>query len=97
MDPNSEFQKAIVEYLESVHQEEFITGSIEDVHNDVAIAEGFEKYQPPTHNLPEPPPPSFFMLGHQQADTHSVCMKKDEGLIVPNFVGGILPHCDQGD
>ena len=52
MDPNSDFQKAIVEYLESVHQGEFITGSIEDVRHDVNIPESFERYQPPTHTLP---------------------------------------------
>jgi hypothetical protein len=29
MDPNSDFQKKIVEYLESVHVGEFMTGTIE--------------------------------------------------------------------
>ena len=31
MDPESDFQKKMVEYLESVHMGEFITGSVEDV------------------------------------------------------------------
>ena len=31
MDPESDFQKKVVEYLESVHMGEFITGSLEDV------------------------------------------------------------------
>ena len=31
MDPESDFQKQIVEYLESTHMGEFITGSLEDV------------------------------------------------------------------
>ena len=31
MDPESDFQKKMVEYLESVHMGEFITGSLEDV------------------------------------------------------------------
>src|SRR6202453_2196297 len=32
MDPNSDFQKEMVMYLEGVHQGEFITGTIDDVH-----------------------------------------------------------------
>ena len=32
-----------------------------------------------------------FMSGHRQADTHGIHMKKDEGVIIPNFVGGSLP------
>jgi hypothetical protein len=31
MDPESDFQKKMVEYLESVHMGEFITGSLDDV------------------------------------------------------------------
>jgi hypothetical protein len=47
-----------VEYLESVHQGEFITGTMESVHNDVYNAEKSEGYKPPTNTLPEYPPPS---------------------------------------
>jgi hypothetical protein len=35
-----------------------------------------------------------FMSGHRQAHTHGIHMKKDEGVIIPNFVGGSLPRCD---
>ena len=58
MDPNSDFQKAMVEYLEGVHQGEFITGTLEDVCHDVNNGANSDGCQPPTYTLPEPPPPS---------------------------------------
>ena len=36
MDPNSDFQKAFVEYLESVHIGEFMTGTMDDVKANVS-------------------------------------------------------------
>jgi hypothetical protein len=57
MDPNSDFQKKIVEYLESVHQGEFLTGSMEDIRAGVDNAEKDMDYKPPTMTLPECPPP----------------------------------------
>ena len=39
MDSESDFQEAMVEYLESVHQDEFFNGKLED------IVENFEKNQ----------------------------------------------------
>jgi len=35
MDPNSDFQKRIVEYLESVHVGEFMTGTMDEVKEQV--------------------------------------------------------------
>jgi len=49
MDPNSDFQKKIVEYLESVHVGEFMTGSMDQNMGDA-------KYEDPTQTLPDPPP-----------------------------------------
>ena len=46
----------MVEYLEGVHQREFITGTIDYVHHNVNNGENSDGYQPPTHTLPEPPP-----------------------------------------
>src|ERR1700683_4109229 len=57
MDPESDFQKKMVEYLESVHMGEFITGSLEDVKQNVDIAELDDEYKNPTETLPIPPPP----------------------------------------
>ena len=45
MDPESDFQKKMVEYLESVHMGEFITGSLEDVKKNVDIAELDDEYK----------------------------------------------------
>jgi len=47
----------MVEYLEGVHMGEFVTGSLEDVRQDLNIAELDDKYENPTDTLPIPPPP----------------------------------------
>ena len=57
MDPKSDFQKKMVEYLESVHMGEFITGSLEDVKQNLDIAELDDQYKNLTETLPIPPPP----------------------------------------
>src|SRR6202050_4274804 len=57
MDPESDFQKKMVEYLESVHMGEFIAGSLEDVKQNLDIAELDDNYKNPTETLPIPPPP----------------------------------------
>ena len=58
MDPNSDFQYKIVEYLESVHVGEFLTGTKEEVEEKLkAKKEQNKDYQDPTQNLPELPPP----------------------------------------
>src|SRR5271168_4236042 len=57
LDPESKFQKSMVEYLESVHQGEFFDGKLEDVTERV---DGYQKnpeYVPPTKTMPEAPPP----------------------------------------
>jgi len=35
MDPTSDFQQSIVEYLESVHIGEFMTGSMDEVNTEL--------------------------------------------------------------
>ena len=56
MDPNSDFQKKIVEYLESVHVGEFMTGTMDEVKEQVAENMKDEEYRDPTQTLPDPPP-----------------------------------------
>ncbi|EIW51232.1 uncharacterized protein TRAVEDRAFT_77262, partial [Trametes versicolor FP-101664 SS1] len=57
MDPKSDFQKAMVEYLESVHMGEFMTGSMESVKQNIAEEDHKNPSRvPPTETLPEPPP-----------------------------------------
>lgn len=57
MDSNSDFQKAMVEYLESVHMGEFMTGSMESVKQNIAEEDHKNPSRvPPTETLPEPPP-----------------------------------------
>jgi hypothetical protein len=51
MDPESDFQKQMVEYLESVHMGEFITGSLGDVKQKLDMAELDDEYKNPTETL----------------------------------------------
>jgi hypothetical protein len=56
MDPNSDFQKKIVEYLESVHIGEFLTGDMESVKLDIQHKKASDThYIDPTETLPEAP------------------------------------------
>ncbi|KAI0713348.1 hypothetical protein C8Q76DRAFT_620844, partial [Earliella scabrosa] len=57
MDSNSDFQKAMVEYLESVHKGEFINGDMNDVGEEVKKHESEMFHIPPTETLPSIPPP----------------------------------------
>ena len=57
MNPDSHFQRQMVEYLESVHMGEFITGSLEDVKRNLDIAELDDQHKNPTETLPIQPPP----------------------------------------
>ena len=57
MDPESDFQKSIVEYLESVHKGEFFDGKLEDVAERIEEYQKNPEYIPPTKTMPEAPPP----------------------------------------
>ena len=56
MDPNSDFQKKIVEYLESVHVGEFMTGTMDEVKEQVDKNMKAKEYRDPTQTLPDAPP-----------------------------------------
>jgi hypothetical protein len=56
MDPNSDFQKRMVEYLESVHVGEFMTGTMDEVKEQVDKNMKTEEYKDPTQTLPDAPP-----------------------------------------
>jgi hypothetical protein len=56
MDKNSDFQQRMVEYLESVHCGEFMTGSMNDVGLSVKEKSQYPEYKDPTQTMPEPPP-----------------------------------------
>jgi hypothetical protein len=55
LDPNSDFQCKLVEYLESVHAGEFITGSMENVKLQIEKNMQNNGYEDPTETLPESP------------------------------------------
>src|ERR1700732_553803 len=56
MDPNSDFQKKIVEYLESVHVGEFMTGTMEEVKEQVDENMNAKENRETTQALPDAPP-----------------------------------------
>jgi ATP-dependent exoDNAse (exonuclease V), alpha subunit - helicase superfamily I member len=57
MDPDSDFQQRMVEYLEGVHVGEFLTGSMTDVKASIEKEMASNNYRDPTETLPEMPPP----------------------------------------
>ncbi len=70
MDPNSDFQKAMVEYLESVHQGEFGTGTMETVATQVDELKKKTLHIPATETLPQPPPSK---CNHEHSPDCSAC------------------------
>ena len=73
MDPESSFQKRLVEYLESVHIGEFMTGPMEKVVSDVECRVSQDPlYRDPTQTLPECPPP---LCKHPLKDDCARCKK----------------------
>ncbi|KAJ7723247.1 hypothetical protein B0H16DRAFT_1334249, partial [Mycena metata] len=64
MDSTSSFQMKIIQYLESCQQAELLNGSLEQVRATYNIdlkaeakVQGLPEYIPPTHTLPNAPPP----------------------------------------
>jgi hypothetical protein len=55
MDPNSDFQRKMVEYLESLCVGELLTGSKEEVSQKLSEASKMPEYKDPTCMLPNPP------------------------------------------
>ncbi len=56
MDENSDFQKRMVEYLESVHIGEFFTGNQQSVQKDMNLSMIDDDYKDPTQTMPDSPP-----------------------------------------
>jgi hypothetical protein len=56
MDPNSDFQKKIVEYLEGVHVGEFMTGNMDEVKEQVHENMKAKECRDPLQTLPDPSP-----------------------------------------
>jgi len=56
LDPSSDFQTRMIEYLESVHMGEFLTETIDEVKAQVGENAENENYKNPTQTLPEAPP-----------------------------------------
>src|ERR1700722_691539 len=73
LDSNSDFQTKLVQYLESVHIGEFLTGSMDEVKSKVDQSSKSDTYKVPTQTLPESPPPLCNAI-HDNCDN---CMKLD--------------------
>ncbi|KAI0747734.1 hypothetical protein C8Q80DRAFT_1058380, partial [Daedaleopsis nitida] len=72
MDPESTFQKEMVEYLESVHKGEFLRGDMDSVGERLEEAKVKNPFRvPATERLPEVPP--MWCAHSSRADCHA-CM-----------------------
>ncbi|KAF8590728.1 hypothetical protein K439DRAFT_1644584 [Ramaria rubella] len=56
MNPASDFQKTLVEYLESSHVGEFLNGTVEDLQAQIDSEKDVPGYVDPTTTLPDMPP-----------------------------------------
>ena len=56
LDPESDFRKKMISWLESVHTGDFQTGSFDEVTERVRQKGKDKSYKDPTQTLPEPPP-----------------------------------------
>ncbi|KAF8580773.1 hypothetical protein K439DRAFT_1648102 [Ramaria rubella] len=56
INPGSDFQKELVEYLESSHVGEFLNGTVEDVRAQIDSETDGPRYVDPTTTLPDMPP-----------------------------------------
>ncbi|TFK52744.1 hypothetical protein OE88DRAFT_1627193, partial [Heliocybe sulcata] len=74
MDPQSGFQRKMIDYLESVHQGEFIGRTMTEVQNDILYASSDPDYKDPTQTLPEAPP---YPCNHQSDQKCKNCKKGD--------------------
>src|SRR6201987_2870563 len=74
IDPESDFQKKIVEYLEGLHMGEFMTGSMDAVVSKVNIsATQDSSYVSPIQTIPESPPG---LCRHDTRDDCGRCKKQ---------------------
>ncbi len=56
MDPSSDFQKKMIDYLENAHQAEYMNSDLDTVQDSVLELEKQPGYVRPSELLPEPPP-----------------------------------------
>ncbi|EPT00504.1 hypothetical protein FOMPIDRAFT_1122354, partial [Fomitopsis schrenkii] len=74
MDPTSDFQQKMVEYLEGVHQAEFIfmDSTMTEVQEHIQKQQESDHYQDPTLTLPDPPP-SIHKHDCKDSSTCEIC------------------------
>jgi hypothetical protein len=101
LDPNSDWQKRLIAWLESCHIGEFMRGTQDEVLENVARCSKQESYRDPTETLPQPPPP----LCESKHDLDENCDKCDElskwwkyfDNVVDDLVSKSNVHnCDRG-
>jgi hypothetical protein len=69
---------------------------IESVDESLA-EESFDELNDYENVYDDEPDSQEFLPDHPQHSTHKVIVVDEENALVPNFVGGGLPRCDQGD
>ncbi|EPS93729.1 hypothetical protein FOMPIDRAFT_1135645, partial [Fomitopsis schrenkii] len=81
MDPSSDFQQKMVEYLEGVHQAEFIESTMSEVQDIIEQKQECHQYQDPTLTLPDPPPSTLKHHDNNHSATCQLCKATDNWWI----------------
>ena len=71
LDNNSEWHKKVIDYLESCHTGDFMTGTQEDIVRKVSLNSKVEGYCDPTQTNPDSPS-SMCKLKHNAVDKITV-------------------------
>ena len=74
LDPKSDFQKKIIDWIESCQIGEFLTGKMEEVINNVRQKETEQGYKDPTETMPIPPP-DCCKTKHHVSENCAKCME----------------------
>ncbi|KAF5370369.1 hypothetical protein D9758_006967 [Tetrapyrgos nigripes] len=112
LDPNSDFQKRIVEYLEKAHTAEqydanelfeaettLSDSDLDDIESDTEAELQENEYSqcPKPLERADLPKNMFpFLAGHPLADSRVLKVASERQRLVPNFIGGVLPRADCG-
>ena len=75
LDKYSEWQKKVIDYLESCHTGDFLTGAQDEVSKQVSTNSMLEGYCDPTQTNPESPPLSCKTTHEMVDDNCKICLQ----------------------
>ncbi|KAF8223485.1 hypothetical protein L208DRAFT_1316500, partial [Tricholoma matsutake] len=93
LDPNSDFHKSLVQYLESVHAGEFMQGSKEGVEVQFDTASNCTDYQDPMQTMAEPPPPACLKSSCSSCENCTRCVSDWHHMVDDLLLGSNVHKC----